>query len=112
VVASASLGGVTANAAAVTTTFVTATSSFGSWVAEANTIPIPPTPPTPESSGSSGFGMPNFVQPYFPPVVEVEQQITKVTATALAKMPSLKANAISRISFSILADDEEVLFLI
>lgn len=111
VVASATLGGVTASAAAVVTTFATASSSFGAVVAEANTIPTPPTPPTPEGAGA-GVGMPNYVQPYFPPVEQVEKQIAIATAVAMAKIPSLKANAIARIDFSILADDDEVLLLI
>lgn len=111
VVASAILGGVTASAAAVVTIFATASSSLGSVVAEANTIPTPPTPPTPEG-GSAGVGMPNFVQPYFPTVEQVEKQIAIATAVAMAKIPSLKANAIAKIDFSILADDEEVLLLI
>lgn len=104
--ASAPLGSVTASAASVRTTFATASSAFGSLVAEANTIP---TPPTPEGAG---VGMPSFVQPNFPQVQEVEKQVATATAQAMAKIPSLRATAISRIDFSILADDEEVLLLI
>lgn len=110
--ASAPLGGLTVTAASVVTTFATASSSFGSLVAEANTIPTPPTPPTPEGGTSAGAGMPNFVQPSFPSVQEVEKVIATATAVAMAKIPALKANAIARIDFSILADDEEVLLLI
>lgn len=106
--ASAPLGSVTASAASVRTTFATASSAFGSLVAEANTIP---TPPTPEGAGA-GVGMPSFVQPNFPQVQEVEKQVATATAQAMAKIPSLRATAISRIDFSILADDEEVLLLI
>jgi hypothetical protein len=107
--ASAPLGGLTVTAAAVVTTFATASSSFGALVAEANTIP---TPPTPEGGTSAGAGMPNFVQPNFPTTQEVEKVVATATAVAMAKIPALKANALARIDFSILADDEEVLLLI
>ena len=110
--ASAPLGGLTVTAAAVVTTFATASSSFGAMVAEANTTPIPPTPPTPEVGASAGVGMPNFVQPNFPTTQEVEKVIATATAVAMAKIPALKANALARIDFSILADDDEVLLLI
>jgi hypothetical protein len=110
--ASAPLGGLTVTAAAVVTTFATASSSFGALVAEANTIPTPPTPPTPEGGTSAGAGMPNFVQPNFPTTQEVEKVVATATAVAMAKIPALKANALARIDFSILADDEEVLLLI
>lgn len=110
--ASAPLGGLTVTAAAVVTTFATASSSFGALVAEANTIPTPPTPPTPEGGTSAGVGMPNFVQPNFPTIQEVEKVVATATAVAMAKIPALKANALARIDFSILADDEEVLLLI
>lgn len=109
VVASAPLGGLTVTAASVVTTFATASSSFGSLVAEANTTP---TPPTPEGGNGSNVGMPNFVQPSFPTVQEVEKVIATATAVAMAKIPALKANALARIDFSILADDDEVLLLI
>lgn len=108
VVASAPLGGVLSSASSTVTTFATASSSFGVMVAEANTIP---TPPIPEGAGA-GVGMPNFVQPYFPPTQEVEKVIATATAVAMAKIPALKANALARIDFSILADDDEVLLLI
>lgn len=112
VVASAPLGGVLSSASSTVTTFATASSSFGVMVAEANTTPIPPTPPTPEVGAGAGVGMPNFVQPYFPPTQEVEKVIATATAVAMAKIPALKANALARIDFSILADDDEVLLLI
>lgn len=112
VVASAPLGGVLSSASSTVTTFATASSSFGVMVAEANTTPIPPTPPTPEVGTGAGVGMPNFVQPYFPPTQEVEKVIATATAVAMAKIPALKANALARIDFSILADDDEVLLLI
>jgi hypothetical protein len=111
VVASALLGEVTATAAAVRTTFATATSSFGALVAEANTIPTPPTPPTPEL-GSGQIGSPNYVQPNFPQVEIPEVKPIIATAMAQANFKGIKANAISRIEFSILEDDNEVLLLI
>lgn len=111
VVASALLGEVTATAAAVRTTFATATSSFGSLVAEANTIPTPPTPPTPEvtisQSGSPSYVQPNFAQVEVPKVEPIIAQ-----AMAQATLKGIKANAISRIDFSIIEDDNEVLLLI
>ena len=112
VVASALLGEVTATAAAVRTTFATATSSFGALVAEANTIPTPPTPPTPEGSITSQSGLPNYVQPNFPQVEIPEVKPIIATAMAQANLKGIKANAISRIDFSIIEDDNEVLLLI
>lgn len=108
VVASALLGEVTATAAAVRTTFATATSSFGALVAEANTIPTPPTP----ELGSGQIGSPNYVQPNFPQVEIPQVEPILATAMAQANFKGIKANAISRIEFSILEDDNEVLLLI
>lgn len=108
VVASALLGEVTATAAAVRTTFATATSSFGSLVAEANTIPTPPTPEvTISQSGSPSYVQPNFAQVEVPKVEPIIAQ-----AMAQATLKGIKANAISRIDFSIIEDDNEVLLLI
>jgi hypothetical protein len=111
VVASALLGEVTATAAAVRQTFATATSSFGALVAEANTIPVPPTPPTPEFSISQS-GSPAFVQPFFPPVEQIKVEPIIATAMAQATLPSFTANAVARIDFSIIDDDNEVLLLL
>ena len=111
VVASAILGEVTATAAAVRKTFATATSSFGSLVAEANTIPVPPTPPTPEFTISQS-GLPNYVQPNFPQVELPQIEPVIATAMAQANLKGLRANAISRIEFSIIEDDNEVLLLL
>lgn len=109
VTASAALGGSTSSASATVKISVSANSVLGALVAEANTIP---TPPAPEVVVSAPSGMPNFVQPYFPKVVEVEKKIVVVSAIALANVASFNANALARIDFSIIADDDEVLLLI
>jgi len=100
--ASADLQGLTATATAEVTNVVTATANLGGLLASA-TVPQEQT-----ASSSTGY---SFVQPNFP-VVEPEIIIKTVLATAKTKMAGVKASAESRIDFSIIEDDAEILLLI
>jgi hypothetical protein len=104
--ASADLQGLTATATAEVTNVVTATANLGGLLASA-TVPQ-------EQTGSSSTGY-SFVQPNFPvvePEPEIEIIIKTVLATAKTKMAGIKASAESRIDFSIIEDDAEILLLI
>jgi hypothetical protein len=100
--ASTDLQGLSATATAQVTNVVTATANLGGLSASA-TVPQ-------EQTGSSSTGY-SFVQPNFS-VVEPEMIIKTVLATAKTKMAGIKASAESRIDFSIIEDDAEILLLI
>ena len=102
--ASALLGGMTASALDVVTNTVTATANLGSMVATA-------TIPSNKNSGSIG---PAFIHPnvYVPELVKTEIVINTNYGVAYTNLLSMKANATSRIDFSIMDDDSEVLLLI
>ena len=104
--ASADLQGLTATATAEVTNVVTATANLGGLAA---TVVVPQ-----EQTASSSTGY-SFVQPNFPavePEPQIEITIKTVVATAKTKMTGMKASAESRIDFSIIEDDAEILLLI
>jgi hypothetical protein len=104
--ASADLQGLTATAIAKVTNVVTATANLGGLSAS---VVIPQ-----EQTASSSTGY-SFVQPNFlsvEPEPEIEIIIKTVLATAKTKMAGIKASAESRIDFSIIEDDAEILLLI
>jgi hypothetical protein len=103
--ATANLGSSTASATAEITNVVSASANLGGLSANAivasNKI----------SSGSSG--QPNYIQPNFPTIIEpVKITISIKTATAKTKLGTLSSKSTSRIDFSILDDDAEVLLLV
>jgi len=100
--ASADLQGLTATATAEVTNVVIATANLGGLSASVVIAQ--------EQTASSSTGY-SFVQPNFP-VVEPEIIIKTVLATAKTKMAGIKASAESRIDFSIIEDDAEILLLI
>ena len=102
--ASADLQGLTATATAQVDNVVTATANLGGLLAS---VVIPQ-----EQTASSSTGY-SFVQPNFPAVEpQIEITVKTVVATAKTKMAGIKASAESRIDFSIIEDDAEILLLI
>lgn len=102
--ASADLQGLSATATAQVNNVVTATANLGGLSASA-AIPQEQT-----ASSSTGY---SYIQPNFPVVEQqVEVTIKTVIATAKTKMAGIKASAESRIDFSIIEDDAEILLLI
>jgi hypothetical protein len=58
-------------------------------------------------------GQPNYIQPNFPEIIEpVKITVSIKTATAKTKLGTLSSKSTSRIDFSILDDDAEVLLLV
>jgi hypothetical protein len=103
--ATANLGSSTASATAEITNVVSASANLGGLVATA-TIPSDEVIP-----GSSG--QPNYIQPNFPQIIEpVKITVSIKTATAKTKLGTLSSKSTSRIDFSILDDDAEVLLLV
>jgi hypothetical protein len=103
--ATANLGSSTASATAEITNVVSASANLGGLVATA-TIPSDEVIP-----GSSG--QPNYIQPNFPEIIEpVKITVSIKTATAKTKLGTLSSKSTSRIDFSILDDDAEVLLLV
>lgn len=103
--ATANLGSLSANADAQITNVVSATASLGGLAASA-TIPSDEVIP-----GSSG--QPNYIQPNFPTIIEpVKITVSIKTATAKTKLGTISSKSTSRIDFSILDDDAEVLLLV
>ena len=103
--ATANLGSSTASATAQITNVVSATATLGGLAAS---VVI--------SSGEviqSQAGLPNYIQPNFPEIIEpVKITVSIKTATAKTKLGKLSSKSISRIDFSILDDDAEVLLLV
>lgn len=103
--ATANLGSITANANAEITNLVSASAPLGGLSAS---VVI--------SSGEviqSQAGLPNYIQPNFPKIIEPEQITVSIkTATANTKLGNLSSKSISQIDFSILDDDAEVLLLV
>ena len=103
--ATANLGSSTASATAQITNVVSATATLGGLAAS---VVI--------SSGEviqSQAGLPNYIQPNFPEIIEpVKITVSIKTATAKTKLGTLSSKSISRIDFSILDDDAEVLLLV
>ena len=102
--ATANLGSSTASATAEITNVVSATAALGGLAAS---VVI--------SSGEviqSQAGLPNYIQPNFPEIIEpVKITVSIKTATAKTKLGTLSSKSTSRIDFSILDDDAEVLLL-
>ena len=103
--ATANLGSSTANANAKITNLVSASAPLGGLSAS---VVI--------SSGEviqSQAGLPNYIQPNFPEIIEPEQITVSIKiATASTKLGKLSSKSISQIDFSILDDDAEVLLLV
>jgi hypothetical protein len=103
--AQANLGSSTANANAEITNLVSASAPLGGLSAS---VVI--------SSGEviqSQAGLPNYIQPNFPEIIEPEQITVSIKiATASTKLGKLSSQSISQIDFSILDDDAEVLLLV
>ena len=103
--ATANLGSFTASATAEITNVVSATASLGGLAAS---VVIPSDEVIPGSSGQ-----PNYIQPNFPQIIEpVKITVSIKTATAKTKLGTLSSKSTSRIDFSILDDDAEVLLLV
>ena len=106
--ADADLGGISSNGSSLVTHLVTMNADLGGLQANADTEPISPDVPV-ESVGATH----GFVQPFFPPIIPTqEKQISTVVAGAIAGLGAVSASAMSKISFSIMEDDAEVLLLI
>jgi hypothetical protein len=104
----ANLGEISSNGNSLVTHLVTMDSELGGLQANADTEPFTPILQIASSSTKHGF-----VQPFFPPVIPPqEEQISTVVAGAIAGLGAVTASAMSKISFSIVEDDSEVLLLI
>ena len=103
--ATANLGSSTASATAQITNVVSASAPLGGLSASA-TVP----------SGEviqSQVGQPNYIQPNFPEIIEpVKITVSIKVAKANTKLGKLSSKSKSRIDFSILDDDAEVLLLV
>ena len=103
--ATANLGSSTANATAEITNVVSATANLGGLSANA-IIPS-------DEVILSPVGQPNYIQPNFPEIIEpVKVTVSIKTATVKTKLGTLSSKSTSRIDFSILDDDAEVLLLV
>lgn len=103
--ATANLGSSTASATAEITNVVSATASLGGLAASA-TVPS-------NEIVVNQVGQPNYIQPNFPTIIEpVKVTVSIKTATAKTKLGTLSSKSTSRIDFSILDDDAEVLLLV
>jgi hypothetical protein len=103
--ATANLGSSTASATAEITNVVSATASLGGLAAS---VVIPS-----DEVILSPAGQPNYIQPNFPEIIEpVKITVSIKTATAKTKLGAISSKSISRIDFSILDDDAEVLLLV
>ena len=103
--ATANLGSSTASATAEITNVVSATANLGGLSASATV------PSNEIISGSSD--RPNYIQPNFPEIIEpVKITVSIKTATAKTKLGTLSSKSTSKIDFSILDDDAEVLLLV
>lgn len=101
--ASASLGSVTATATANIDNIVVANAPLGALIAQA-TIPQPVI----QTAGS--LGTPNYIQPNI--ITTQIKQPKKIKAQAKTRLGAMKIQSISRIDFSVLNDDAEVLLMI
>lgn len=103
--ATANLGSSTASATAEITNVVSATASLGG-LAASTTVPS-------NEVIVNEVGQPNYIQPNFPTIIEpVKVTVSIKTATAKTKLGTLSSKSTSRIDFSILDDDAEVLLLV
>lgn len=103
--AEANLGSSTASATAEIINVVSATATLGGLSANAVVPTI--------TNIASPVGQPNYIQPNFPTIVEpVKITVSIKTATAKTKLGKLSSKSNSQIDFSILDDDAEVLLLV
>lgn len=103
--AEANLGSSTATATAEIINVVSATATLGGLSANA-VVPTITNIPSP-------VGQPSYIQPNFPTIVEpVKITVSIKTATAKTKLGKLSSKSNSQIDFSILDDDAEVLLLV
>ena len=103
--ATANLGSSSASATAEITNVVSATANLGGLSANAN-VPS-------DEVIISQVGQPAYIQPNFPEIIEpVKITVSIKTATAKTKLGAISSKSISRIDFSILDDDAEVLLLV
>ncbi len=112
---SASLGGLVASAITAVAQDAVATANLGGLVATANSIPTPPEPtPDPTPSGGRQYAAPrrrNKIEPE-PIVQPVIVEPKRRYAVTSAKLGGMSARGEATITFSILADDAEVLLLV
>ena len=101
--ASASLGSLTGTATARIDNLVAANASLGALMAQA-TIPQA----TVQTGGS--LGVPNYIQPNI--ITTQIKQTKKIKGQAKTRLGAMKIQATSRIDFSVLDDDAELLLLI
>jgi len=103
--AMANLGSISANANANITNLVSASAPLGGLSASV-VIPIGEVILSPA-------GQPNYIQPNFPKIIEPEKITVSIkVAKANTKLGKLSSQSISRIDFSILDDDADVLLLV
>ena len=103
--ATANLGSSSASATAEITNVVSATANLGGLSANAN-VPS-------DEVIISQVGQPAYIQPNFPEIIEpVKITVSIKTATAKTKLGTISSKSTSRIDFSILDDDAEVLLLV
>ena len=103
--ASASLGSIAATATAAIDNIVAANAPLGALLAQANI-------PQDIVQAAGSLGVPNYVQPN---IITLETQIKqpkKIKAQAKTRLGAMKMQATSRIDFSVLDDDAELLLLI
>jgi hypothetical protein len=105
VTASASLGSITATATIQIDNIVAANAPLGALLAQANISQA-----IVQTAGSAG--LPNYVQPnIITPKIKIRQP-KKINGQAKTRLGSMKMQAKSRIDFSVLNDDAELLLVI
>lgn len=103
--ASASLGSIAATATVAIDNIVTANAPLGALLAQANISQA-----IVQTSGS--LGLPNYVQPnIITPEIQIKQA-KKIQGQAKTRLGAMKIQATSRIDFSVLNDDAELLLVI
>ena len=113
-IAVANFGGLVASATTKTSKFAIASSDLGALVATATATDEPPAPPPePTPSGGRQYAAPRRKKIEPLPIVEIPIiQPKRRYAVASATLGGIKSQGISRITFSILDDDAEVLLLV
>jgi hypothetical protein len=103
--ASASLGSITATATVEIDNIVAANAPLGALLAQASTPQA-----TVQTAGS--LGVPNYIQPNITiPEIQIKQP-KKIQGRAKIRLGAMKIQATSRIDFSVLNDDSELLLVI
>jgi hypothetical protein len=101
--ASASLGSVTGTATIRIDNLVGANAPLGALLGQA-------TVPQPASQTAGSLGIPNYVQPNI--ITTQIKQPKKIKGQAKTRLGAMKIQATSRIDFSVLNDDAELLLVI